>query len=344
MSRVLKTPKDPEAVGLAVIALRHFAKPVQNPTEFETEISDSLKKLKVSRKTAERLLKNFDSIRPSVRTRYLGKTYDAKTRPPKRIARRDSNVITAAHVVIPQFSPRNPFDPPAKPLPEQVPAPNDYLITYEGLYCIDETGWDKWGSDESYVVTSAVHITQAGDNVVRTERHPFSGNKQDHYNDVDSEEVRIGPRAACWKGDVADVRAGMSLTTTVFDHDMGDEDAYRDEIDALVKLAIAGAAALYDVPNEAIPALMRASVLITDFVNWLAGTGDDEVGTRVLVLELGDLENYARSRTADYTRPGHKATGLKYHFLGTVNDNDYAVAYQVRRNPPAPLFPQGPIE
>ena len=234
--------------------------------------------------------------------------------------------------------------PPIPPPGPQVLAPHDYTISYEGLYCIDESGPDWWGSDESYVVTSAVHITRRGANVVRTERHPFAGNGDDAYGDVDSEEVRIGPRAACWNGVVANVAAGMSLTTTVFDHDEGDPDAYRDEVDAAVKLAIGIAAALYP-PAAAILALIEASGLVTDFFNWLLGTGDDQIGTSTLVLELADLENYARSRTStNYTRPGRRPTGLQYHFVGTVNDNDYAAAYQVRRNPLAPPFPQGPVE
>jgi hypothetical protein len=135
----------------------------------------------------------------------------------------------------------------------------------------------------------------------------------------------------------------MSLTTTVFDHDEGDPDAYRGEVDAAVKVAIAIATYLYP-PAGALLALIEASGLITDFFNWLLGTGDDEVGTSTVVLEMADLENYSRSRTTNYARPGRKATGLNYHFLGTVNDNDYAVAYQVQRNPRAPLFPQGPVE
>jgi hypothetical protein len=344
MARTLTTPRDPDAVGLAVLALRHFVNPVPAPTAFEVDTAATLTKLKIPKATAARMLQHFDSIRPTVRERFLGKPYDAKTRPAKRIVRRDPNAITTGHVLIPQFTFSDLFRrPPGPPPGDQVLAPIDYTITYEGLYCIDETGPDWWGSDESYVVTSAVHITPGGANVVRTERHPFAGNQQDAYSDVDSEEVRIGPRAACWNGAVANVTAGMSLTTTVFDHDEGDPDAYRDEVDAAVKLAIAIATYIYP-PAGAILALIEASGLITDFFNWLLGTGDDEVGTSTLVLELSDLEAYSRSRTTNYTRPGRKATGLNYHFLGTVNDNDYAAAYQVRRNPPAPLFPQTPVE
>lgn len=344
MARLLTAPKDPDAVGLAVLALRHFVNPVAAPTPFEVSVSASLSSLNIPMATAAQMLANFDRIRPSVRTRYLGGAYDPTSRPAQAIARRDPNAVTAAHVVVPHVTLRNRFTAPPL-VGDQVLAPIDYRITYEGLYCIDETGPDWLASDEAYVITSAVHITRSGANIVRTERHPFAGsqNQQNAYSDVDSEEVRIGPRAACWTGAVANVSAGMSLTTMVLDHDKGDPNAYRDEVDTAVKLAIAIATYLYP-PAGAILALIEASGLITDFFNWLLGTGDDEVGTSTLVLEMSDLEDYARSRETNYTRPGRAPTGLNYHFLGTVNDNDYAVAYRVLRNPVAPPWPQGPIE
>jgi hypothetical protein len=348
MARRLTTPRDPQAVGLAVQALRHYLNPVPAPTPFEVDAAAALKKMQVSKRAAARMVGQFDSIRPSVRLRYLGKTYDAKSRPPTRIAKRDPNGLTTLRIETPGFTllrrlRGRPGDGTTAPPPPIVLAPLDYTITYEGLHCIDETHADWWGSDESYVITSAAHITPRGANVVRTEHHPSAGGGGGAYSDVDSGETRVGPRAACWNGVVGQVSAGMSLTTSVFDHDKGDPNAYRDEVDAAVKLAIGITAYLYP-PAGAILALIEASGLITDFHNWLLQTGDDQVGTTTKVIEMADLEDFARSKTVNYTRPGGRPTGLIYHFLGTVNDNDYAVGYQVRRNPPAPLYPDTPVE
>jgi hypothetical protein len=265
--------------------------------------------------------------------------------PAQRIRKRDPNTIVPTHVAAPQLtlSRRLRFpDPPPAPDP-QVLAPEDYDITYEGMHCIDETHADWLGSDEIYIVTSAVHIHRNGNNIVRTERHPVQAGGDGWYGDVDSHDTRIGPRAAVWAGHVDDVLVGMSLTTVVFEHDEGDPDAYRDEVDAGVKLAIAIATYLYP-PAGAILALIEASGYITDFFNWLLGTGDDEVGTVTLVFEFGDLEVYSRSRTINYTEDlgTTNPTGLMYHFLGSVNDNDYVAGFQVQRNPPAPLLP-GPF-
>jgi hypothetical protein len=60
----------------------------------------------------------------------------------------------------------------------------------------------------------------------------------------------------------------------------------------------------------------------------------------VTVLEFDDLEDYSRTRQSNYreSRTSARATGLMYHFLGSVNDNDYVAAYTVTRNPAAPLY------
>lgn len=93
------------------------------------------------------------------------------------------------------------------------------------MHCIDETHYDWMGSDEVYVITSAVHITRGGaNNIVRTERMPLQAGQSGPYGGVDSHDTRIGPRAAVWNGVVADVQLGMSLTTVFFEHDYGNPD------------------------------------------------------------------------------------------------------------------------
>jgi hypothetical protein len=292
------------------------------------------------------MVRNFDRIRPSVRERYLGPIGTA-TRAPRTLPQREAKAVTTDDVVIPKMTLRYRFPrPQAPPLPDEPPvlAPEAYEIVYKGMHCIDETHWDSWGSDEIYILTSAAHITSAGGNEVRTERHPKSGD-DDWYGDVDSHETRIGPRAACWQQRVADIQLGMSLTTVVMEHDHGDPNYYRDQVDAAVKLALAIASYEFP-PGAAIFALIAASGLLTDFFNWLLDTDDDEVGTVTVVLDLADLEDYSRSLLINYSeRPGSSTpTGLEYHFLASVNDNDYVSAYQVVRDPPAPPYPPGPVE
>jgi len=350
MARVLRQPKDPESVALAALALRHYVTPVDAPTKFEADVATKLKSLGLKKATAQRMLDNFDHIRPSNRERFLGPLGVAKRMPRRAIKKRDPNVVTPNHVVIPQFTLRRRFranilSGEPIPLDPQVLAPIDYTITFEGMHCVDETHWDWAGSDEIYVVTSAVHITRQGDNVVRTERHPITAGTSGVYGDVDSHDTRIGPRASCWNGAVAEVRLGMSLTTVVFEHDYGDPDALRDEVNAAVILAIGIATYIYP-PAGAILALIQASGLVTDFFNWLLDTGDDEIGTVTQVFELDDLEEYSRTRTSNYTEVfgSTQPTGLMFHFLAAVNDNDYVAAYQVQRNPRAPVLPQTPVD
>lgn len=344
-TRAPVAPSDPQAVGLAVIALRNYVNPVQSPTDFERDVADTLRKLKVSKATASRMLNNFDVVRPATRRRYLGQSFDAATQAPKVVPERRLSDVPLARVSPPTLVNRHlMLENTPRPGDPVILAPTDYMIRYEGLHCIDETGLDRVGSDEPYVITSAAHITRTGENVVRTERHPFAGDKTDEYADVDSGDTRIGPRAAVWFGKVDEVAAGVSLTTTVMEHDFGDPDKFRDEIDAAVKLAIGVASKLYP-PAAAILALIATSGLLTDFINWLIGTADDEVGTSTQVFEFVDLESFSRTPTKNYReRAGGKNTGLKYHFKAEVNDNDYAVAYQVQRNPKAPLYPPPVIE
>lgn len=208
------------------------------------------------------------------------------------------------------------------------------------MHCIDETHCDWMGSDEVDVITSAVHISRGGaNNIVRTERMPLQAGQSGTYGGVDSHDTRIGP-----PGGSVERGRGRRPARHVADHGLlrarlRQPGPFREEADAAVKLAIAIATYLYP-PAGAILALIEASGLVTDFFNWILSTGDDEIGTNVTVLEFEDLENYSRTRQTDYreSRTSARGTGLMYHFLGSVNDNDYLAAYIVTRNPSAPLF------
>ncbi|WP_419663222.1 uncharacterized protein Dvar_36260 [Desulfosarcina variabilis str. Montpellier] len=366
MARSLRTTLEPDIVALTIKALRIFSTHANLSNDFERDMTQSFIDLDISREVATRLVANFDTIKPAVRMRILGPLGASDTqipagitkgsRTPNALAARSvlrpglvnelgaqfmfetgaqthNGILGSAHAIIPQ--------PHAlQPLEEQILAPERFTITYQGMHCRDETGLDSVGSDEIYILTSAVHITTDGTNIVRTERHPLTANGSGVYGDVDSDETRIGPVAACWAADVSDFQAGMSLTTVFMEHDQGDPDAYRDEVDAAVKLSIA-AATYFFPPGGVLLALIEASGLVTDFFNWLLGTGDDEIGTASVVLgTLSELEDFARTGLGHLfvRRDGKQVdTGLANHFTAAVSGNDYLAAYRVVRQPTAPL-------
>lgn len=360
----------PEIVALSIIALRSFAEGRIGQSEFESEIATSLARSGVTPETAGKLVRNFDSIRPAVRLRRLGPlgASDAVLPAPVTRGSRTPNSAARETILRPGLVPvrgQRVVAPVAgaavdagvahagggqaaagaavaRAQEEMVLAPERFTINFQGIHCVDETGIDFLGSDEIYVLTSAVHIKPDGTNVVRTERHPIGANGSGTYGDVDSHETRIGPVAACWSALVADMQEGMSLTTVIMEHDQGDPDAFRDEVDAAVKLAIAVATYLFP-PGGALLALIEASGLITDFFNYLLGTGDDEVGTTTIVLgSLSELETYSRTGIGHLwvVRNGQRVdTGLPNHFVAPVNSRDYFAGYIVKREPPAPLLP-----
>ncbi len=222
------------------------------------------------------------------------------------------------------------------PRPELV-----YTIRYNGLWCQEESTWDRFsGSDEIYLITSAVHIDPDGSNIVRTERHPVSGSDT-WYGDVDSGEERVGPVAACWFNN-ADA---VSLTVVVVEHDEGDPDAYKDEIDTWVKAAIA--VLITKFPELAWLELLSGQ--ITDTINWVLDTGDDPVETQTVVLPRALLELYASQWPAPHygTRTDSGGifwfsttvpltTNFMQHFITTHNGGGatYVGGFEILREPP----------
>lgn len=338
MSRSLRPTRNPDAVAFGIMALRSFAAGTESRNRFVTEVGNALSNMGVTRADARRLIANFDRTSPIIRRRVFGPRGFADAKLPARIPRIQPRDVESVPVFLPgalrrlgRFRPGEPID-----LDPQVLAPERYTIRYKGMHCIDETHADWLGSDEAYIITSAVHITREGENEVLTVRHPFEEGEAGVYGDVDSGETRVGPVASSWSALVANITGGMSLTTTVMEHDQGDPDEYRDEIDAAVKLAI-GVAIYFCPACSPILLLVEASGFVTDFFNWLLGTGDDIIGTSTVVLELPDLEEYSRTRPGDYFRNG-KETGLIHQFIASVNDNDYVAAFEVMREPFAPYF------
>ena len=103
--------------------------------------------------------------------------------------------------------------------------------------------------------------------MVRSEKHPLGASE---YSNVDVGDTRLGPIAACWQGSADPV----SLTAVAFEHDHGDPNDYREEVDAAVKVAIVIAAIYLGPEAAAVYVLEEATGLIGDGINWLSGTDD----------------------------------------------------------------------
>ena len=73
--------------------------------------------------------------------------------------------------------------------------------------------------------------------------------------------------------------AETAITATVMEHDEGDPDKYRDKIHALATAAQAFAL------SKGIPIPDVAVDIVTDLVNGLLDTGDDNLGTTAVVID-----------------------------------------------------------
>jgi hypothetical protein len=218
-----------------------------------------------------------------------------------------------------------------------------YGINYVGFYCDDETTTDMLfsNSDEVFAVTSVVSINPDGFNAQpRVENHP---NDQTAYQDVDKGEVRLGPVARCWEGPMPDGQV-VSLTVIAWEHDYGDPDKYRDEIDALVKAGILATAWLTGAGVAATAVLEALSGTITDGINWILDTDDDqidiartEIFDRARMEEIGKrplVPHYASNGTqtelviSDLIQTQHVGSGARYVF-GFVLDRTPAFLPEV---------------
>jgi len=343
-------PKNPAFLASILLALRRFAEK-DDSSEFARETSESLSAAGAHRSTAKRLVARFDKVKLSTRLSIFGDAILPDASPPPR--RRDGRnlVRTVAGRVFDMDTHADPSlnDVVIGPGGGSAETPT-YTIRYRGVHCSEESDWDRFSnSDEIYIVTVATHI-QAGQTVNRKERHPANVN-DDWYGDVDTNETRIGPVAAVWFGFTGIV----SITTVVFEHDEGDPDAYRDEVETWVKAAFA--VAKYFWPEG--KALFENEDLVdalSDGINWALGSGDDTIESVYTVLEVGELERYSRTRLLhvwDYrtvpdtstpspwdTKKDWYDSGLEYHFKTTHRGGGagYVVAYDVVRDPALPII------
>lgn len=341
MRRMLRAPKNPDLLGRVVAALRVFSGQREPANTLERGINVDLAGRQINPLVTQRLIATFDAMPQAAKRRLLGDIGFATFVGALEVLTPDVPPVTSTVPVGPLVN-----GPLSEELSRDPGAPTfaKYTLRYQGFFCEEDSSWDGGsGSDEIYFVISSV---LASTNAVNTLRHPLG--HENYYGDVDTDEARIGPVAVVWEGNT-DV---VSLVVTAFEHDQGDPDIYRDEVDALVKATIAVVSTLY--PAAAVIALFNES--IADLINWLLGTGDDLVSVEIVVLPRAVLELYAGHGRGPYIakvkRPsirngqiawGYQSlvTDLLYHFT-TVHKGGgghYVACFDVERDPPLP----GPV-
>lgn len=360
MVRTLSTPKNPEFFGRVIAALRLLSDGLEPENDGERELLQALAMHTIKPAVAKRMVGTLDAVPMTERSRLLGSIADSPfvfpattfENPRSRTrggghGRADRATDAGASVNPANTGTVGNLDAEVDPWPDRDPSIR-YTIRYVGLFCQDETNGP--GSDEIYVLTSAFHIND-GQNVPSDAVHNPLGYPGGYYGDVDREEHRDGPVTAAWSGNPDT----MSLVVVVMEHDQGDPDAYRDEIDVAVKAAIAVATRFY--PPAAVLALVEEQ--IGDLINWLFDTGDDIISTQTVVLERADLERYAGESPTYYMgtkrtisvggggAPGTVTTAplttkLFQHFVTKhVGDGaEYAIGFDIKRDPalPAPII------
>ncbi len=364
MARTLSAPRNLGLFGGIITALRLLSGERQPQNDEERTLLQALSAQDVNPDVARRMVGTLDAVPAAERLRLLGSIANAPFILPgtpienteKRARERLHQRLRdhrrsggAAHAGGAAGIPGTVGELPTEtdPWPDRDPSVR-YTIRYVGLFCQNET--DGPGSDEIYVLTSAIHINDGQNVVTNAIRNPVNYPDGAYYGDVDREEGREGPVTAAWSGNPDTV----SLVVVVMEHDQGDPDAYRDEIDLAVKAAIAVATRLY--PPAAVLALVEEQIV--DVINWLFGTDDDIISTETVVLERAQLEDYARQSRAYYmgtktevvlgggggfgggfgtiTTTSPLTTHLFQHFV-TKHYGDgaeYVIGFDVLRDPP----------
>jgi hypothetical protein len=305
MPGIRTRPQDQEMLAGVIQALRAAAGGEVN-TEFQEEALRSYLAAGGNPTIAGTLVSNFDRLTPSRRRQALGDFASApvfETGYDRRAARtaigsRNRGTFSRSTIRFPRER-RHPIDPTEgqaiDPTDGQVlvgdhhtgNALRFYAIDYRGFHCNKLAG-DAVGSDEFYAISSAASIRADGTNQVRTQKHPID---QVEYGDVDLAETRLGPVARCFQGR----ETPISLTVVAFERDFGDPNHYRDEVDNLVKAAIAAAAAYYGADATAVQILGALSGTIGDAINWVLDTDDDQVDiARTTILEVATIEELGR--------------------------------------------------
>jgi hypothetical protein len=152
----------------------------------------------------------------------------------------------------------------------------DVVVHYTGLNCFGETSWDQGsGSDEPYAILTVTGPT--GSRTVRTTV----------YADVDGGETRPD-LMEIYRGRAG----GLVLGVRIMEHDHGDPEKYRRDVEAAVAQASKVVSTLVAyipvfgplLSGAAAEGLAKAQPTVTNAVNKLLDTGDDTIGTASITL------------------------------------------------------------
>ncbi|MCA0393150.1 MAG: hypothetical protein LCH70_03350 [Proteobacteria bacterium] len=348
MTRKLSAPQNPELLVGTVAAMRLLSGERQPQNQLERETLAELQALRLKPEVARRIVAAFEAKPRRDRRRLLGRHADkslalgdmappAEPHTPTRSRRGELPSASA-----PEAGPSSRSGPASEhvgPLSGERStgeAPSiRYTIRYLGLWCQKETvppGLvpDDWGADEIYVVTSGLAINKGVNSAVGVLTHPINTHPK-YYEDVDTHEERIGPVAAVYSGNPDT----LSLAVVVMEHDYGNPDYYRDEIEAFVSGAVALASRFW--PPAVVLALFKDNIV--DAINWILGTGDDVISSEVVTWERRDLEAQVSQTPAYYhgTRGGALfTTHLFTHFVTKHRGEgaEYVVGFDIERDPP----------
>ncbi|NYE20146.1 hypothetical protein [Microbacterium immunditiarum] len=344
-----------------MIALRSYVGRSDPTTEFERRLAEALKDAGIGFDEVGPIVERWDAVPAEVRARrygplaakeHLGGVEPFDVAAQSRRRSRQVRVEATNPIVTPRGRvSAGEFDRGAGGASRDVQGEGaeevpliEYLVTYEGIHCIDETGPDWLASDEPYVVTSAIYIDAAGRNKEETVRHPFAGNGQGYYGNVDSGSTRVGPRAAVWLGTTHSVRVGVSFMTTFVEHTFGDEEEVKATIAKCVRIAQYVVATKY--PTIGVVAeLEEVREIVVDLVFALlelVGLADTIINEpTVVVFTFGELDEMSRTEPTPFLTQSGAYTNLRYHFIMSDDEKDYVAAYQIHRTPPLP--PLGPV-
>jgi hypothetical protein len=307
--RLLKTPTNPEALGLLVSLLARYAIDAPNKTELERKFDAAVAEEPGTRATAQRLIDNFNRIPVNLRLQHLSDLATPKlTSFPQaqfEAAIKAMPVVTVNTVI---------HADDVQPIP--LPPPGNELITlnFAGIYCSDDTDDQFFGNvDQIYVITNVVEVRD-GTNEQTDTLHPLGLGK---YEGVEKGEFRNGPLAACAPRRGPNI---VSLVCTVMENDFGDPDHYKEEIALVVTTAFAVIGILN--PGVKLAALLAAiDLLLIEAINWLIDTDDDMVGDpQTTIIEVDTLRRLARENPRLFVGKRRKLVSVQPPRFEVVDD------------------------
>lgn len=353
MPRSLNAPKTPELLAGTVVAMRLLSGERQPQSQLEREMLAHLQALQLKPEVAKRIVTTFDAKPQVDRQHLLGRFADKSLALESIVSAVPLDAVVLAHHS--NTSAGGTTSTASTPLGGLVGSHSEerstgdapsirYTVRYKGLWCQKETTGP--GSDKIYIVTSGLAINKSVNITVEALTHPINTHDK-YYGDVDSLEERMGPVAVVYTGNPDT----LSLAVIVMEHDYGDPDYYRDEVNTFVKGALALASKSW--PPAQLLALFEDNIV--DAINWILGTGDDVISSEVVTWERPALEALA-IQTPGYHQgwkrqvvlspfgvptlgpPVNIQTGLLVHFV-TEHYGDgskYVVGFDIERDPPRP--------